>query len=470
MHFLLLVSFPLLLILLFKSVYSTIWVPLRTQTHFQKQGLRGPAYRPVVGNSAEIRRMFAEALSKPFPFHHNIVQRVAPFYHQWSAMYGKNFLYWFGLKPRVAISDPDMIKEILFNSGGSFRKIPFTPLTKYLLWAFHRRIVNQAFNMERVKSWVPEIGESTMKMLEKWEDVRGGREEFELDVHKQLHLLLGDVISRTAFGSCFEEGKHVFDLQEQQMHLFTKAARSIYIPGFRFLPTKSNRERWRLDKESSESIRTLIAKNGKNKGDSRNLLSLLMTPYKNPDGEDEKLGIQEVIDECKTFYFAGKETTANLLTWALLLLAQHPEWLGKKYSAFSETISSRLYPPATMLARQATKKVKLGSLEIPTDAQLYLTLIAIHHDTEIWGEDAHEFNPSRFLESRRHSASFIPFGLGPRICAGQTSAVVEAKLALALIIQRYSFRMSPTYVHGPMLFLTLQPQYGAQIIFTKIAN
>ncbi|XP_048439397.1 cytochrome P450 72C1-like [Pyrus x bretschneideri] len=110
----------------------------------------------------------------------------------------------------------------------------------------------------------------------------------------------------------------IFNLQEQQMHLFIKAIKSIYIPGFRFLPTKSNNERWRLDKESSESIQTLIAKKGKRKGDSRNLLSLL-------------------------------------------------------------------YPLTDMLARHATKKVKLESLESLAGAQIYLALVALHHDIEIRG-------------------------------------------------------------------------------------
>ncbi|XWS21080.1 hypothetical protein CRYUN_Cryun30bG0024700 [Craigia yunnanensis] len=379
MNHLILVFIAFLCICLLKFVYSIIWIPWRIQNHFKKQGVTGPGFRPIFGNSAEIRRQFEEAMSKSAPLqNHNVLPRVAPFYHRWSNMYGKPFLYWSGSKPRLAISDPDMIKEVTMNTGGgSFDKTGFDPKGKILFglglvaligkeWAIHRRILNQPFRMERVKAgWLPDIVAATTKMLEKWEEKRTGRDEFELEVYKELHDLSADIISRTVFGSSFEEGKRIFMLQEEQMKFFSLAVESVNIPGLRFLPTRNNREMWRLEKETR------------------------------------------------------KETAANALSWALLLLALNPEWqdkareevvriCGNDKLPVAENLNNlkivnmiidetlRLYPPIVMLMRKACKDVKLGEINVPAGTELYLSLAAVHHDTEIWGEDANKFNPSRF--------------------------------------------------------------------------
>ena len=116
--------------------------------------------------------------------------------------------------------------------------------------------------------------------------------------------------------------------------------------------------------------------------------------------------------------------------------------------------------------------MQLGNLTIPTSTEVMLQTILVHHDEELWGKDANEFNPLRFSEgiskASTHPAAFTSFGLGPRICIGQNFALIEAKVILTMILQRFSFSLSPTYIHAPALVFTLRPLHGAQIMFQNL--
>lgn len=132
----------------------------------------------------------------------------------------------------------------------------------------------------------------------------------------------------------------------------------------------------------------------------------------------------------------------------------------------------RLYPPVHVMARKTTKNIKLGKsnlLDIPADTQFFIPVADVHHDTEIWGEDANEFNPERFDGRGKHMASFIPFGIGPRFCVGQNLAMHESKLVLAMILKEFSFSISPSYVHAPRSSISLEPQFGAQILLNPVS-
>jgi len=132
----------------------------------------------------------------------------------------------------------------------------------------------------------------------------------------------------------------------------------------------------------------------------------------------------------------------------------------------------RLYPPAISLGRKVCKDVKLGNLSLVTGMQVTIPMLLVQHDCELWGDDAKEFKPERFaegiLKATNGKGSLFHFGGGPRICIGQNFSLLEAKMALSMILQHFSFEVSPTYTHTPTTVLTLQPQYGAQLILHKV--
>ncbi|KAG2718683.1 hypothetical protein I3843_03G222700 [Carya illinoinensis] len=515
----LLVIWVMFLVLVLKVVVSLWWRPRRIEDHFSRQGIRGPPYRFFIGNVKELGGMMLKASSQPMPFSHNILPRVLSFYHHWKKIYGATFLMWLGPTVRLTISDPDLVKDIFTSKSEFYEKIEAHPLVKQLegdgllslkggaKWAHHRKIITPTFHMENLKLLIPVVAKSVVDMLEQWQLVAMSESgEVEIEVSEWFQTLTEDVITRAAFGSSYEDGKKVFRLQAQQMKLAADVFQKVFIPCYRFLPTKRNMNCWKLDKEIKKSVVNLIERRKDEKNNSggdllmqekspKDLLGLMIQASKSCPSSN--ITVHDIVEECKSFFFAGKQTTSNLMTWTTVLLAMHPHWqvqareevlrvcgsrdvpskddvvkLKTLSMIFNESL--RLYPPAIAAIRRAKFDVELGGYKIPCGTEILVPILAIHHDQALWGNDANEFNPGRFSEggarAAKHPVAFIPFGLGVRTCIGQNLAILQAKLTLAIILQRFSFRLSPSYQHAPTVLMLLYPQYGAPILFQSLSH
>ncbi|KAK7397058.1 hypothetical protein VNO78_18225 [Psophocarpus tetragonolobus] len=490
-----------------------LWLrPKRLERLLREQGLEGNPYRLLFGDSKEILNMHKEATSKPMNLSHHILPRVSSYLQHTLNKHGKNSFIWFGRKPRVIITEPELIKDVL-NKMHDFPKPDTNPFVKLIAtglvnhegekWNKHRRIISPAFHLEKLKNMLPIFFKSCNDLIINWEEMLSSDGSCEMDVWPSLQNLTRDVIARTSFGSSYEEGRKIFQLLKEQAELATNVMMKVYIPGWRFLPTVTHRRMKEIDKEIT-SLLTLII-NSKEKalevGEATedDLLGILLGSNHREieeHGNTKNVGmsLEDVIEECKLFYLAGQETTSVLLVWTMVLLSKYPDWqarardevlqvFGKQKPNF-EGLSHlkivtmilnevlRLYPPIVGLNRNVHRDVKLGNLILPAGVQVSLPTAIVHHDCELWGNDANEFNPERFsegvLKATNGRVSFFPFGWGPRICIGQNFSLLEAKVVLSIILQHFSFELSPAYAHAPVTIITLQPQYGAHFILHKV--
>ncbi|KAJ4846612.1 hypothetical protein Tsubulata_033259 [Turnera subulata] len=498
-----------------KVAYDTIscyfLTPRRIKKIMEKQGVRGPKPRPLTGNILDVAALVSKSTSMDMDhITHDTVGRLLPHYVAWSKQYGKRFIFWNGVEPRMCITETELIKELLTKystkAGKSWLQREGTKhfIGRGLLmangsdWYHQRHIAAPAFMGEKLKSYAGLMVECTKNMLRSLQNaVESGKAEIEIGEY--MTGVTADIISRTEFDSSYEKGKQIFHLLNALQRLCAQATRHLCLPGSRFYPSKYNREIKSLKSEVERLLMEIIQSRqdcveiGRSSSYGNDLLGMLLAEMQKKRSDGFSLNLQLIMDECKTFFFAGHETTALLLTWTVMLLASNPSWQEKvraevnavcngetpsldhlsKFTVLNMVIneSLRLYPPATVLPRMAFEDIKIGDLHIPKGLSIWIPVLAIHHSEELWGKDANEFNPDRFASKPfapgRH---FIPFAAGPRNCIGQSFALMEAKIILSMLISRFSFTIADSYRHAPVIVLTIKPKHGVQICLKPLNN
>ncbi|KAK9063729.1 hypothetical protein SSX86_017601 [Deinandra increscens subsp. villosa] len=494
------------------KLLNWVWLrPKKLEKWLRDEGYKGNPYKLLMGDMIELAKMVKEGKSKLSPVTHDITSYALPFDHNIISKYGDKLFIWMGPKPLMYIRDPDLIKEIL-SRPDDFQKPHPDPFRDSIIggllvaeghkWTKHRKIINPAFNLQNLKKMFSAINSSCSDMIHKWELLTAEAGSTEVDVWPYIDNLAGDVISRTAFGSSYEEGKKIFQIQKEQIDLMFQLLLILLIPGRRFIPTRANMKFNENVKELRSVLMAIINKRKKGiemgEVECDDLLGILLeSNSKEIEEHGVGMSMEDVIEECKLFYVGGSETTSNLIVWTMVCLSLHQEWQIQAREEILEVFGNgeldfeglkslkilrmilnevlRLYPPIVTITRATHNETKLENMMIPSGVQLALAMMQVHHDHKIWGDDVNEFKPGRFAEGivnatkGKGSSPFFPFSNGPRVCIGQNLAMAEAKTTIAMILQRFSFELSPTYKHSPFPVFTLPPQFGAQLILRNIS-
>jgi cytochrome P450 len=411
----------------------------------------------------------------------------------------------FRVGPRTVhlISHPDLAREVLVREKASFLKIQEGTDKKIGLglvlgeglltnrdhdsWFTRRHMLQPVFHRRRAATMTEEMVAAGQKMLSRWEELYAPEDV--LDIHEEMMRVTLDVITRTMFGAdVSQEASRVGTaMTVLTRYAFAQAGNPFSVPPW--VPTRRNREFQgaleTIDSVVSSLIRARQAARDSGEPPRGDLLDMLL------DAEDaetgERMADQEVLDEVKTVFAAGHETTANALTWTWLLLSEHPE-AGKKLKAELDAMlgeraptsadlpnlrytrqvleeALRLYPPVPALVRRVVRPTTLDGCEIPASSRALISMYNIHRHPDFWREPT-RFDPDRFSPERKashHDLAYIPFGAGQHKCIGNNLALIEGTLLLAMVAQRYEFALVPGRPVEREVAITMRPREGLYV-------
>jgi cytochrome P450 len=405
--------------------------------------------------------------------------------------YGKMSSSTIGKTTMYAFFTPEAVRAVLIDHAHSFSNREINePLVSILgdglltidgdLHKQHRRLLLPAFHRKRVEGYHDTMVHYTQRLLDSWEVGQ------QVDMLCEMQRLTLSVAARTLFDVEISE-------QSEELGKAFKTAMSrgndywIWwnVPFLNWnLPFMPYGQLYRAKARIDQFVSEIIAERRTSSQDTGDIVSMLLAAR---DEDGSGLSDRQVLDHAMTILLAGHETTANLLTWALYLLSRHTavrekllNELTTRLSGRSPTVEDlvhlpylemvinetlRLYPPAWILLRRAMESVEIDGTNVSAGDVVWLSQWVMHRMPEYF-PDPETFMPERFDPQQRmkHSQfSFFPFGGGSRLCLGMTFAYMEARIALAMLLQRFTPLLVDGFTVVPRPLITLRPRHGMKM-------
>lgn len=439
--------------------------------------------------SPESQRRTINQLPGPqgLPFLGNLLQidlrRLHLILEEWARVYGDIYRFHLGGKSVVVISNPEWIQTILRDRPQTYRRMSsmervarelgthgvFT--AEGVQWQQQRHLIAQAFKPENLRHFFPSLRLITERLLNRWNKLAGNGQPIEVD--KDWMRFTVDVTTLFAFGfdiNLLEKENDDFQRHlERQLPAFNRRA-SAPFPYWHYVKLPG-------DRAMEKSLDAIKATINEFVGQARHRLQLLPELAERPanfletllvtQSEDStSLSDEEIQGNILNVLLAGEDTTAHTLSWLLYLIAGEPEVQRKMQQEADAMLGKETLPPnplvldqlpyieavaqetlrlksvTPMLYLEPNNDVELGGVRIPKGTFLIL-LTRFGALQEENFTDALRFKPERWLEPIpsgciHHRHAFLPFGSGPRFCPGRSLAMLEIKIALAMLCRNFS--------------------------------
>lgn len=384
------------------------------------------------------------------------------------------------------VSDPIWVDYVLRTNAKNYGKATIQYRTLALVtgygllaadthaWREQRKVVQPAFHHDLVSGVVEHSVNATKQILDKLQNKSD--QVIDLD-HEMMELAL-NVVGSALFGADFEQkATELITATLNGLDVVVSRARTPVFPPS-WLPTYLNLKLKKANRTLTKAVTSIINQADQN-SDLKTTSQLLVHELRAGN-----LTNTQVRDELVTFIVAGHETVASALSWSLHLISSNPE-IQKKIAQEAQAVfgdrdpvfadyqklkytqavfqeAMRLYPPAWVLTRNTLVEDEIAGVKIAPGSLIVISPWVVHRNSSIWSEP-NDFQPDRFLsENRVTPGSYIPFGLGNRMCIGRDFAMFEGVIALAMLSQRFKFEPTNKEVI-PLPSVTVRPKQGLKL-------